>query len=167
MARRGAPLELEKPSAERVGHGGFDYAVEVITYDPDGRPVRALACRAIGFLERMARRGAIDDLMVEAAERFRGDFFMSTLDPLRASLMRERVTGGVLQRELSFRAVRARERVMDAIGAVGQPGGSCLWSVIGEDRSLKEWGQTARISDENATGVLISALGTLRAHYRL
>lgn len=164
MARRG---DILGPTTERVGHGGFDYAVEVVTYTTDGHPYRSLTAKAIGFIERMARRGAIDDLMVEAAERFRTDFFISSLDPLRASLTRERVEGGAIQREVPFRAVRARERVLNAVNAVGQPGGSCLWSVIGEDKSLKEWGATARISDENATGVLISALGTLKAHYRL
>lgn len=164
MARRG---DSDGPTAERVAHGGFDYGVEVVTYDADNHPVRSLASKAIGYIERMARRGAIDDLAVEAAERFRGDFFISTLDPLRASLMSERVRGGVGEREVTYRAVRARERVVEAVRAVGHPGGSCLWAVIGEDRSLKEWGQTARISDENATGVLISALGTLKAHYRL
>lgn len=166
MARRG-DLELDKPTQERVQHGGFDYGVEVVSYDADGRPYRSLTAKAIGYIERMARRGAIDDLMVEAAERFRTDFYISTLDPLRASLMSEKVGGGALQHEITYRAVRARQRVQDALSTVGQPGGSCLWAVIGEDRSLKEWGQTARISDENATGVLIGALGTLKAHYRL
>ena len=164
MARRG---DIELPTAERIAHGGFDYGIETVTYDNDGRPYRSLTAKAIGFIERMAKRGAISDEMVEAAERFRLDFFMSTLDPLRASLMRERVGAGVTERELTFRALRARQRVSDAIAAVGQPGGSCLWAVIGEDRSLKDWGQSARVSDENATGVLISALGTLKAHYRL
>lgn len=166
MARRGEQLD-NAPTPERLSHGGFEYGVEVVTYDSDMRPYRSLASKAIGFVERMAKRGAISDEMVEAAERFRLDFFMSTLDPLRASLMRERVGAGVTERELTFRALRARQRVSDAIAAVGQPGGSCLWAVIGEDRSLKDWGQSARVSDENATGVLISALGTLKAHYRL
>jgi hypothetical protein len=68
----------------------------------------------------------------------------------------------------------ARERVWRAIVAVGgprSPGGSCLWHVIGWERSIKEWAleqgwNGRRISQEAASGILISALGALEAHYR-
>lgn len=162
MARRG---DIELPTAERIAHGGFDYGVETVTYDNDGRPYRSLTAKAIGTIERMAKRGAISDEMVEAAERFRTDFHISLLEPLRARGWRERVGAGVLQRELPFRAQRARDRALDAIQAVGKPGGSCLWAVVGEEKSLKEWGEVNGLQPEVASGVLIAALGALEVYY--
>jgi hypothetical protein len=155
------------PPSERLRHGAVDHGVETVAYDKDGRAVRGLAYRAIGTLERMARRGAIADEMVDAAERFRADFTVAALEPLRAAQLRERVGCEPVSTELSWRAALARRRVQNALAAVGHPGSSCLWAVVGEEKSLKEWAVTARISDENATGVLIAALGTLKAHYRL
>ena len=45
---------------------------------------------------------------------------------------------------------------------MGQPGGSCLWRVIGLEESLKHWAQQVQVSPESASGVLIGAPGTLR-----
>ena len=69
----------------------------------------------------------------------------------------------------------AREHVWRALVAVGGPGspaGSCLWHVVGWERSLKEWAleqgwNGRRVSQEAASGILIAALGILEAHYRL
>lgn len=156
------------PTLERRRHGLIEHGVETVAYDNDDRPVRALADRAVGTIERMVKRGAIDDTMADAAERFRGDFYVSALEGLRAASMRERTSSAPTDLHISWHAARARDRVFSALTAVGQPGASCLWAVIGEDRSLKEWSRTIRVySDENATGVLISALGALRAHYKL
>lgn len=161
-------LEIDNtPTLERLRQGPVEHAVETVTYDRDERPVRSLADRAIGVLERMARRGAISDEMVAAAERFRADFTIGHLEPLRASQMRERVSGASQVPEASYRSLRARQRVVEAIAAVGQPGASCLWAVIGEEKPLKAWALGARVYDEHASGVLIAALGTLRAHYKL
>lgn len=156
------------PTFERRQHGPIDHGVETVAYDTDDRPVRALADRAVGTIERMVKRGAIDDTMADAAERFRGDFYISALQTLKAASMRERTSTAPTDLHISWHASRARDRVFEALTAVGQPGASCLWAVVGEDRSLKEWARMIRVySDENATGVLISALGALRAHYKL
>ena len=156
------------PSLERRRHGPIEHGVETVAYDRDDRPVRALADRAIGTIERMLRRGAIDEPMADAAERFRTDFHIGALEALRAASMRERTSSGSILKDLSWQSALARDRIYKAIDAVGQPGSSCLWAVIGEDRSLKEWVRQVRVySDENATGVLIAALGALKAHYRL
>lgn len=153
------------PTPERAGHGEFE-RVETVTYNEDGRASRSLADRSLGVVERMAKRGAISDAMAEAATRFRNDFLIAALQPMRAATMRERTdTPPHVPQEISWKAARARGRVMMAMRAVGEPGGSCLWGVVGEEYSLKEWARTARISDENASGVLIAALGTLKAHY--
>ena len=115
----------------------------------------------------MARRGVTSDEAVAAAERFRSDFQTAALQALRAAQMRER-TGStiIMPQDISFRAERARQRIYEAIQAVGQPGGSCLWHVIGLEEGLKHWAtQQVRVSAESASGVLISALGTLEAHY--
>ena len=50
---------------------------------------------------------------------------------------------------------------------MGQPGGSCLWRVIGLEESLKHWAQQVQVSPESASGVLIGVLGMLEAHYAL
>lgn len=154
------------PTGERLRHGSFE-RIETVTYNEEGKATRNLAERSLGVIERMAKRGAITDQMADAAVRFGNDFAIAALQPMRASSLRERTDNRFVPQEISWRATRARGRVMAAMRAVGEPGGSCMWSVLGEERSLKEWALTARVSDENATGVLIGALGTLKAHYRM
>ena len=48
--------------------------------------------------------------------------------------------------------------------------GSCVWHVIGLQRSIREWamrqGWSGRpINEKQAQGILIAALGTLAGHY--
>jgi hypothetical protein len=154
------------PTGERLSHDDFE-RVETVTYNEEGKATRNLADRSLGVIERMAKRGAISDDMADAANQFRGDFLTAALQPMRAASLRERTDRRhFVPQEVSWRAAKARGRVMGAMRAVGEPGGSCIWSVLGEETSLKDWAITARISDENASGVLIGALGTLTAHYR-
>ena len=61
-------------------------------------------------------------------------------------------------------------RAILAVGGIGSPGGSCLWHVVGWERSLKEWaleqGWSGRlVSQEAASGILIAALGALEAYF--
>lgn|SRR5262245_13861105 len=154
------------PTGERLRHGTIE-RVETVTYNEEGKASRNLTDRSLGVVERMAKRGAITDKMAEAAVRFANDFQIAALQPMRAASMRERTDARYIPQEISWRAARARGRVMAAMKAVGEPGGSCLWAVVGEETSLKDWAVSARISDENASGVLIGALGTLKAHYRM
>lgn len=152
------------PNLERLRHGPIERHVEVVVYDHDNRPSRAVAPKALGLVERMAQRGAISDEMAAAAERFRSDFHTSALEALRAAQMHERITSGLLQQDISYRALRARRRILEAVEAVGHPGGSCLWECIGLEKTLKEWSRF-KMTPEAASGVLIGALGTLKAHY--
>jgi hypothetical protein len=68
---------------------------------------------------------------------------------------------------------RARVRVHAAMQAPGrnqQPGRSCVWHVVGLQRSVREWatrqGWNGRpVRQEQAQGILVAALGVLAAHF--
>ncbi|MGC2523631.1 MAG: DUF6456 domain-containing protein [Stellaceae bacterium] len=172
-----APEPAAAPSAERCRHGAVERLDRPIA-DEEGRSARPY--RAIDTLATMERRGSITSGMRQAAEDFRRRFAKAHLDPLRAldysrprdgGTGRARSSGG----EAGFRVESAREhvwRALVAVGGPGSPGGSCLWHVVGWERSLKEWAleqgwNGRRISQEAASGILIAALGILEAHYRL
>ncbi len=62
-------------------------------------------------------------------------------------------------------------RAIRALGGIASPAGSCLWHVVGWERSLKEWALEQgwagrRVSQEAASGILIAALGALETHLR-
>jgi hypothetical protein len=59
---------------------------------------------------------------------------------------------------------------LDALGGLGSPAGSCVWHVVGLQRSLREWalrqgwgGRPVRV--EQAQGILVAALGVWARHY--
>ena len=74
--------------------------------------------------------------------------------------------------ELNERQLHARRRVheaMEALGGISSPAGSCVWHVVGLQRSVREWairqGWGGRLIDHKAAGgILIAALGVLAAH---
>jgi hypothetical protein len=76
-------------------------------------------------------------------------------------------------RDLTDAQVAARERVaraLDALGGHGSPAASCVWQVVGMQTSIREWalrqGWGGRpVSQENAQGILVAALGVLAKHY--
>ncbi len=58
----------------------------------------------------------------------------------------------------------------ELVGGVGSPAGSCVWHVVGLQRSIREWamrqGWGGRpIGEKPAQGVLIAALGVLAGWY--
>jgi hypothetical protein len=138
--------------------------------DPDGRPV--LRHRVVDSLARMLRTGAITQEMHDAARDLQANFTVARLDPLRA-LPVMRVPGTGREPDLSERQLHARRRVHDAmaaLGGIGSPAGSCVWHVVGLQRSVREWairqgwcGKPVR--QEQAQGILIAALGMLVAHF--
>jgi hypothetical protein len=81
---------------------------------------------------------------------------------------------GRISDDTGQRIEKARElvwRTIRAVGGLDSPGGSCLWHVVGWERSLKEWAHDQgwsgrRVSQESASGILIAVLGALDAHYR-
>lgn len=175
--RRGAatPVPDGVVPAERLQHGLVE-PVPVIIADSEGRPARPY--RAVDTLAMMERRGSITAGMRQAGEDFRRRFALAQLDPLRAlDLSRLSLGDKPTRRDdhaPGLRVEAARTAVWRAIGAVGgiaSPAGSCLWHVVGWERSLKEWAQEQgwagrRVSPEAASGILVAALGALEAHLR-
>jgi hypothetical protein len=138
---------------------------EVREVDPDGRIV--VHRRTIDTLGRMLKSGTIDQAMHDAARDFQAAFTIANLDPIRA-LPRLRVPGGRTE-NVNERQLDARRRVheaMQALGGVNSPAGSCMWHVVGLQRSVREWairqGWGGRpVRQEQAQGILVAALGVL------
>jgi hypothetical protein len=139
--------------------------------DPDGRIV--YHHRTIDTLGKMLGAGTIDQAMHDAGRDFQAVFIIAQLDPLRA-LPIVRVPGTGRARELDERQLHARRRVhkaMAALGGISSPAGSCVWHVVGLQRSVREWairqGWNGRpIDQRQAQGILIAALGTLTPRSR-
>ena len=162
-------------SAERLQHGQIERAPNTIA-DAAGRPARPH--RVVDTLQIMERRGSITAGMRQAGEDFRARFALAQLDPVKAvDLSRLRMGDRNARREQEAPGLRieaARQtvwRAVQAVGGIASPAGSCLWHVLGWERSLKEWalGQGwsgRRVSQEAASGILIAALGALESHFR-
>ena len=142
---------------------------EVREKDPDGRIV--VHHRTVNTLGKMLRSGAIDQEMHDAAKDFQAAFIVANLDPLRA-LPILRVPGTGREPDLNERQLHARDRVhkaLEALGGLTSPGGSCVWHVVGLQRSMREWamrqGWGGRlVRQEQAQGILVAALGVLASH---
>jgi hypothetical protein len=142
---------------------------EVREKDPDGRIV--YHHRSVDTLGKMLRAGTIDQAMHDAAKDFQAAFIVAQLDPLRA-LPVLRVPGTGREPQLSERQLHARRHVhkaMAALGGISSPAGSCVWHVVGLQRSVREWamrqGWGGRpVRQEQAQGILVAALGVLTAH---
>ena len=59
---------------------------------------------------------------------------------------------------------------LELLAGIGSPAGSCVWHVVGLQRSIREWamrqgwgGRPVRV--EQAQGILVAALGVLASHY--
>ena len=143
---------------------------EVREKDPDGRIV--YHHRTVDTLGKMLRSGTIDQAMHDAAKDFQAAFIVANLDPLRA-LPILRVPGTGREPDLNERQLHARRRVhkaMAGLGGISSPAGSCVWHVVGLQRSVREWamrqGWGGRpVRQEQAQGILIAALGMLAAHF--
>ena len=139
---------------------------EVREKDPDGRIV--VHHRTVDTLGKMLRAGTIDEAMHDAAKDFQADFIVANLDPLRA-LPILRVPGTGREPDQSERQLHAKRRVhkaLEALGGISSPAGSCVWHVVGLQRSVREWairqGWGGRpVRQEQAQGILVAALGML------
>jgi hypothetical protein len=142
---------------------------EVREKDPEGRIV--VHHRTVDTLGKMLRSGTISQEMHDAAKDFEAAFIIANLDPLRA-LPVLRVPGTGRDLDLNDRQLHARRRVheaMQALGGISSPAGSCVWHVVGLQRSVREWamrqGWGGRpVRQEQAQGILVAALGMLAAH---
>jgi hypothetical protein len=143
---------------------------EVREKDPDGRIV--VHHRTVDSLGKMLRSGTITEEMHDAARDFQARFIIANLDPLRAMPV-WRVRGAGREPDLNERQLDARRRVhkaMRVLGGISSPAGSCVWHVVGMQRSVREWairqGWAGRpVRQEQAQGILVAALGVLAAHY--
>jgi hypothetical protein len=99
------------------------------------------------------------------------DFTVARFDVVRCMpLMRLPGRGAA---NLTDAQVDARRRVgsaLDALGGLGSPAGSCVWHVVGLQRSIREWamrqgwgGKPVRV--EQAQGIVVAALGMLSRYY--
>jgi hypothetical protein len=171
-ASQSIPSELVHP--ERLRHGAIEPG-PVIT-DAAGRVSRPY--RVADTLLVMERRGSITASMRQAGEDFRRRFAVAQFDPLRAldisrlSLGDKPAPRGDHVPGQRAEAARAAVwRAIRAVGGIASPAGSCLWHVVGWERSLKDWAQEQgwagrRVSPEAASGILIAALGALETHLR-
>ena len=116
----------------------------------------------------MLKAGTISPEMHDAAKDFQATFVVANLDPIRA-LPILRVPGTGRDPDLGERQLHARDRVhkaLEALGGISSPAGSCVWHVVGLQRSVREWamrqGWNGRpVRQEQAQGILIAALGML------
>lgn len=165
----------ERPTSERTQHGPVERLPGTIA-DAAGNPSRPY--RAVDTLAIMERRGSISSGMRQAGEDFRARFAIAQLDPLRAldlSHLRLGERGPRPDREGPGQRIEAARtavwRTIQAVGGIASPAGSCLWHVLGWERSVKEWAleqgwSGRRVSQEAASGILVAALGALEAHFR-
>jgi hypothetical protein len=147
-----------------------DLLEPVYEADPGGRPV--VHHRTVDTLGIMLRAGTITAGMHNAARDFQARFTVARFDAVRCmSLIR--LPGGGGAADFTDAQLDARRRVgnaLDALGGLGSPAGSCVWHVVGLQRSVTEWakrqgwgGRPVRV--EQAQGILIAALGVLARHY--
>ena len=143
---------------------------EVREKDPEGRIV--YHHRTVDTLGKMLKAGTITQEMHDAAKDFHTAFIVANLDPLRA-LPILRVPGVGRELDLNDRQLHARSRVhksLEALGGISSPAGSCVWHVVGLQRSVREWairqGWSGRpVRQEQAQGILVAALGMLAGHF--
>ena len=143
---------------------------EVREVDPDGRIV--VHHRIVDTLGKLLRSGTISQEMRDAAKDFQAAFILANLDPILASPI-HRVQGSGREPDFTERQLDARRRVhtaMQALGGINSPAGSCVWHVVGLQRSVREWamrqGWNGRpVRQEQAQGILIAALGMLAMYF--
>lgn len=157
-------------SCPSLGRGSDRDRQRVRERNSDDRSV--VRHRTVDSLSRMLAAATISPEMYEAGRSFQTDFALAALDPIRARSM-ELPVGGGASCELTDRQLDARCRVhaaLAALGGIGSPAGSCVWHVVGLQRSVREWavrqGSGGRpVRQEQAGGVLIAGLGVLARHF--
>ena len=180
MTRRAAKQTVElvsetnRPTAERLRHGPVEQLDRGVA---DMRGTISRPYRALDTLAVMERRGSITAGMRQAGEDFRARFATAQLDPLRALDLSQLRLGerpshrGDTAPGLRIEAARSAVwRTIQAVGGIASPAGSCVWHVVGQERSLKTWAfeqgwNGRRVSQEAASGILVAALGALEAHF--
>jgi hypothetical protein len=164
MTRRKRKTTARVVAGLPVIHRQNDVMEPVYEADPDGRSV--VHHRTVDTLGIMLRAGTITKDMHDAARDFQAQFTVARFDVVRCMPLIRLPGNG--PGDLTDAQVDARRRVgaaLDALGGLGSPAGSCVWHVLGLQRSIREWamrqgwgGRPVRI--EQAQGISIAALGT-------
>ena len=173
--KRAAKGKTRSPRAQASRLPGGCKVEMVHEADPEGRPVTH--GRTVDTLARMLKAGTITPAMHDAARDFQAHFTIAAYDTTAtASIVRVRRRRGekmTWNDDLTVRQIAARDRVHDALAALGgmaSPAGSCVWHVVGLQMSLMEWAMQQGWNNRpmlasQATGVLVAALGMLAVHY--
>ncbi len=169
MARRKRKTPARVVAGLPVIRRQNDVLEPVYEADPEGRPV--VHHRTVDTFGIMLRAGTITKDMHDAARDFQAQFTIACFDVVRCMPLFRLPGGG--PGDLTEAQVDARLRVgkaLDALGGLGSPAGSCVWHVVGLQRSLREWamrqGWGGRpINEKQAQGILIAGLGVLMRHY--
>lgn len=169
-----AVVPLDQPLRERTWHDSVERSPQQVA---DAAGLIGRPYRVVDTLALMERRGTISRDMRIAGERFRDDFTVARLDPLRGmdpGRLRLASRGPWRGLPAGYRVAAARERVwlqLHILGGLASPGGSCLWHVLGWGQSLNEWASQQgwagrRVSREAAGGIMVAALGALAEQVR-
>lgn len=167
----GLPSDIVPPTPERGQHDTIERESRQIVdaHGNIGRPFRV-----VDILAMMLRRGSITPNMALAGYKFRDTFSTGLLDRGPRGMRLDSINTGKGQ-GLPARQIDARNdiyRAMQTLGGLSSPAGICAWCVLGEGMNVREWclreGWRGRaLSQETASGILISVLGVLTAHYGL
>lgn len=155
-----------KPSRWRRQHGRTEAVPEQIVDAAGniGAPYRGLT-----LLDDWERSGRITKEMHDAGDEFHRLFHLAALDPLAAADM-SRVGGArePMKHRGSIGARQGLHDAMDALGGLESMLGSCAWSVLGENHSIRHWAGIygrANLNAHVAAGVVLGALGALKVHF--
>jgi hypothetical protein len=170
MARRRRKTSTHVATGLPIVQRRDDVLEPIYEADPEGRPV--VHHRTVDTLGIMLRACTITREMHDAARDFQAQFTIARFDVIRCMPLM-RLPGGGGGADLTDAQVDARRRVgsaLDALGGLGSPAGSCVWHVVGLQRSIREWamrqgwgGRPVRL--EQAQGILVAALGVMTGHY--
>jgi hypothetical protein len=167
--------EIVGPTPRRFGHGQV-MRLERPIADAQGGVGRPW--QTLDTLARMERQGSITAPMRRAGNRFHDDFRLASLDPLFAGdptriPVQLKSSAAVRPHDWGNEAARLSVvSALDALGGLHSPGGACAWQVLGCETTIEKWALTSgwanrRITRDMAAGILVSALGILKAHYGL
>ena len=129
--------------------------------------------RRIGLTERWMRDEVIEPRHHAAATQYAFDFEAANLRGRYGVMDMERVDRSTTDNDGAIsRIVDAKRRINKAMAVLGNFAGDAIWSVIGEDMSLREYATRKAtsgrpISVNEVKGRVMTGLDILADHYRI
>ena len=129
--------------------------------------------RRLGLTERWMRDEVIEPRHHAAATQYAFSFEAAQLRGRYGAMDLQRVDRSTSDNDGAIgRVVDAKRRINEAMAVLGKFAGDAIWSVIGEDMSLREFAQRQAangrpISVNEVKGRVISGLDILADHYRI